>query len=70
MEDHSKRVQPIAVPVWLIMKPSLIPPFSITPKRKRKHESSSHRDLSALLCKGPHGGDGDLVCCDEGMKLF
>jgi len=36
MEKHSKKVQPISVPVWLCLKPALIPPFIITPKCRKK----------------------------------
>jgi len=36
MEEHSTRVQPIAVPVWLCLKPALSPPFIVTPKCRKK----------------------------------
>ncbi|WP_321494763.1 hypothetical protein [uncultured Desulfobacter sp.] len=37
MEEHSKKVQPVAVPVWLIMKPAISPHFI----QKMKAESSN-----------------------------
>ncbi len=36
MKEHSKKVRPIAVPVWLIMKPAISPPFIVTPKHRKK----------------------------------
>jgi len=36
MKEHSTKLQPIAEPVWLVMRPSSIPLFIVTPKRKRK----------------------------------
>lgn len=42
MEEYSKKVQPIAVPVWLIMKPAISPPFIVTPKRRKKTNPLPH----------------------------
>ncbi len=42
MEDHSTKVKPIAVPVWLIMRPALSPPFIITPAGRKKTNHFPH----------------------------
>jgi len=42
MKEHSTNVQPIAEPVWLVLRPSSIPLFIVTPKRKRKSEHLPH----------------------------
>jgi hypothetical protein len=36
MEEHSIKMKPTAVPVWLMMRPVQIPPFIITPTCRKK----------------------------------
>lgn len=42
MEKHSIKMKPIAVPVWLIMRPVQIPPFIITSPSRKKTNPLPH----------------------------